>query len=235
MQNVANELTPQGLRALVNGELLAIRVPNFISPAACYKIASAVTISRHFRFDGPGFIGLGPGSFSLPGADRDYFASANVIEHILSVPYEALESALGALQRPLYGELRRMRALTARRYDETFVAAPHQDMDSEKYPWARHSQLGISLCVVTPESGGAIRLWNHAYGPADYAERKLPDRFELEEKLIMPHDAAIESGVGELLILNARRIHAIDRITKGARISVSGFLAASGSDFLIWS
>jgi hypothetical protein len=234
-KNLLDQLTPHGLQALIHGEVLGIRVPNFISAQDCYRIASTVTISPHFRFDGPGFRGLGPGSFALPTAERDYFSSANLIDHILARPYEALESALGTLQRPLYDDVRRMRPLTARRYDDKFVAAPHQDMDQGKYPWAQHSQLGISLCIVTPESGGAIRLWDHAYGPAEYAERKLPDGFELDESLIVPHDAAIESGVGELLILNARQIHAIDRITKGARISVSGFLAADGSDFLIWS
>jgi hypothetical protein len=234
MGRIASKLTREALSALCKGDILAIRVPDFMSKGECCRLGKAVTQSPFFRFDGTGFCGIGPGGFALPTASDDYFGSGHVIDKILAAPRTNLEQALGHLDRPLYGLDKPMRALTARRYTPEFIAPPHQDHDLDKYPWAL-TQLGISLGLVSPKKGGAIRLWDLAYPPAGYAKRVLPGRKELNETLIPSHDEAIESEVGELLIVNARRIHAIDRIQEGERISVSGFLAVEAHRIYIWS
>jgi hypothetical protein len=115
-----------------------------------------------------------------------------------------------------------------------FRAPPHQDDDLHRYPWAG-SQLGISLGLVSPNGGGEIRLWDLAYGKAEYAELALSDPRVLDEEKIPEHNAKIRGEVGELLVVDARRIHAIDRITEGKRLSVSGFLAVDGPRTWIWS
>ena len=231
---ILNKLTPAGVNALNKGEVLAIRVPDFLSAGECCRLAKAATASPHFRFGGNGFVGIGPGSFELPGSAEEYFGSAPEIQKILAGPFTALEQAIGRIDCPHYSLDKPMRPLTARRYTTEFKAPPHQDDDLTTCPWAS-SQLGISLTLVSPKSGGAIRLWDLAYRPAEYAKRKLADRFELDQSMIPPHDAEMTGQVGELLIIDARRIHAIDPITQGERVSVSGFIAVDSFRYWIWS
>jgi hypothetical protein len=232
---IAYQLSLRSLAALTVGKIVAVRIPHFLTHNEACEIAAAVSGSSHFRYTGPGFTGLGPGSFSLPQALSDYSASAAEIDHILRAPYERLEAALGKLQRPVvYGETP-LRPLTARRYDPAFVARPHQDEDAHRYPWAAESQLGISIGLESPNAGGQIRLWNFAYDSYAYEQRRLEGRFELDESLIPRHDLTVECAVGELVILNARRIHAIDPITDGARKSISGFLSVAENNCYIWS
>jgi len=140
---------------------------------------------------------------------------------------ERLEASLGKLHRPVIDGKVALRPLTARRYNRSFVAPPHQDEDAHRYPWAGESQLGISLGLISPKAGGQIRVWNDAYDPDAYAERRLKDRFELDESLIPPATRALDCEAGKLVIINARKIHAIDPITDGARMSISGFLSVN--------
>jgi hypothetical protein len=218
---IAYKLSVRSLKALTAGKILAVRVPHFLNPCEACEIAEAVAQSCHFRFTGPGFTGLGPGSFALPQALDDYAASTAEIEKILRTPCERLEAALGRnLQCPVLHGCTRLRRLTVRRYDRTFEARPHQDEDSYRYEWAAESQLGISIGLVSPTSGGKIRLWN---------------RCELDESKIPPYDLAVACDVGELLIRNARKIHAIEPIKDGARMSISGFLSINQSGCQIWS
>jgi hypothetical protein len=214
--------------------MLTIRVAAVLSEIECSKIAAAVTNSPQFRFQGKGFCGIGPGGFDLPGKADDYFGWAQEVQNILAGPYAAVDQVFGGLERPLYSLDKPMRPLTARRYTSEFIALPHQDNDLSIYPWAG-TQLGISLTLVSPKQGGAIRLWDLAYSPDQYAERTLPGRTELDESKIPPHDLEVFGKVGELVIINARKVHAIDPIVDGVRISVSGFLAVDDSRVWIWS
>jgi hypothetical protein len=232
---IAYQLSLRSLAALTAGRIVAVRIPHFLTAHEAAEIADAVSGSCHFRFTGPGFTGLGPGSFALPQSLADYTASSAEIDQILCTPFERLQGALGKLQRPVVHGDTALRPLTARRYDPAFVALPHQDEDAHRYPWAAESQLGISIGLVSPKDGGQIRLWDHAYDSYGYAERRLEGRFELDESLIPQHALAVECEVGELLVLNARRIHAIDPIKEGARTSISGFLSVSESASYIWS
>jgi hypothetical protein len=228
---VADQLSRESLKSLAEGEVLAISVKSFLSAHECSLLIQSITESRHFRFDGLGFRGLGPGDFQLPDYAREYFETSQEVESILSTAIGALETAVGSLVSPEHfgGPLRR---LTARKYDSTFVAPPHQD--HQKYPWAK-SQLGISLAVLSPQEGGAIRVWDHQFDSLDVYLQNSTDGHHLDESLLPPHDLQIRGGEGELLIINARKIHAIDRITLGNRISISGFLTGHNGDCLIWS
>jgi len=234
MDLTANRVSPGALKALSDGDILAIRVPEFLSKGECRRLAFAVTRHEDFVFSGKGFRGVGPGGHQLPMESERYFASAPGIDRLLAAPRTNLEHHIGHLQCPLYGMDKRMRALTARRYDGDFIAPPHQDNDQVAYPWAL-SQLGISISLVSPERGGEIRVWDLAFGPEKYAKRQLQGRHELDETKIPSCDLEISAGVGELVIINARRIHAINRIHSGERISVSGFLALEGDNTWLWS
>lgn len=230
-----NELTIESVASVAHGKALGILVPGFIKVPDAWEIADEVSKSPFFAFDGPGFRSFGPGCFELPGAADAYFSSAVAVSQVLRGPFQAMQEILGSLAVPRY-EGRPMRPLTARRYDSTFEAPPHQDRDQDRYPWAQY-QLGISLSLLSPWSGGggAIRLWDHSYGPEEYAGLTLPGRFELDESRIPAADLTVNPEDGDLLILDARRIHAIDRIKEGTRFSISGFLSPNDTGWIVWS
>jgi hypothetical protein len=226
---VADMLSDETVTALAEKSLLAIRARNFLSSDECDMLVQRIEESVHFKFSGPGFVGLGPGEFNLPELSLEYESSRIEIESILEPVLRKFSSVLN-LTRPSHGG-QILRALTARRYDQSFIAPPHEDFQT--LPFAAY-QLGISLCLRAPQSGGEIRVWDECFERQTYKDFSSDGR-SLDESRIPNHSESFKSEIGELLLLDARRVHAIDQIQSGCRLSVSGFLCPTGSEVLIWS
>lgn len=227
------KLTPQLVDDLIERRLLALRVPGFLTLGECSRLVGAVMDAPEFRFTGRGFVGLGPGAFALPAQMDDYLATSETVSAILHDPLERLRALL-PLTLPTFQGMQ-MRPLTARRYDDQFLARPHQDHDGTKFVWCQKSQIGITLSFRTPERGGSLRLWDRSYGNTEYQQLALAGGFELDEAKLPRPDFTFDPDVGELVLIDAHRIHAIDGITAGERYSVSGFLARHAEGFHIWS
>jgi hypothetical protein len=231
---IANELSLQSLRALAQGEILAVCIPHFLEQTECSEIASATIKSIHFRFNGKGFVGLGPGFLNLPYASSEYARSAAEIEQILATPYQKIAESLGRVERPVHEDIA-LRPLTTRFYDTEFYLAPYQDEGSRVHSWASKSQLSMSLGLVSPKAGGKTRLWNFAYNPGEYVRKKLSCRIGLDEDLLPPHDLVIGCEVGTLTIVNTRRLHAVDPIVSGGRMAIEGYVSPTDAGVYMWS
>ncbi|CAN5724192.1 hypothetical protein BH10CYA1_BH10CYA1_48510 [soil metagenome] len=67
---VIEHLSTGSLKELIAGDVLAIRVSSFLSPKQCQLLTEVIQNSSEFQFEEAGFVGLGPGSFTLPSEQR---------------------------------------------------------------------------------------------------------------------------------------------------------------------
>lgn len=214
------------LISLISREIGAIVVRDFLSDTG--GLWQEVQTAKEFRFTGPNFCGLGPGSFALPGQSADYAATTDRVNGILREPRTVLETAFGTeLMAPSIGGFTVGRPLTVRSYQPDFCAEPHQD--SPECDGELTGMVGMSCSLVPPEEGGAIGVWNRHLDDPEYAAALATGAPVLDRSKIPTADHYFNPAAGELLLIDATRIHCIDPATKGSRVSMSGFLAIHSS------
>jgi hypothetical protein len=234
---------------LVEGDVIGLRVPDFYPVALCDRFTDPIvnqTVQSYTMDSDINRIGKAIAEAAAdPAQLEEYYRTApealrrlRQLFHPYLAPMDKLRLVLQE-QWPAGSHIESLHGLPMfcgliRTYREGAEARPHQDMIHWNAPqsWPAKSmttQISANIHVTTAELGGELELW--PYGISDskrYQELQVPDDYALDRLKIGPSMAKIKPRKGDLILIDARRIHAVNRVEQGIRVAVSAFLGYRG-------
>jgi hypothetical protein len=245
---VDGRLNMDDLAALVRGDLLALRWPDFYDPSACRIIADRL-LSHPLRGcyeNGPqiGRIGMAYFEIESEAARKRYYhqADASIIAlrdacRPYANPIDMLRAVLddlwpgGARRERIEAE--KMFLGLVRIFETGSQARPHQDFLEWDAPVdcaaAKElmAQLTTNIYIQPATAGGELELWDFSLTRQKYEENKLPGTCVVD-RAKLPPPTVILPRLGELIIFNANKLHAVSAIKAGSRITASCFIGVRG-------
>jgi len=82
-------------------------------------------------------------------------------------------------------------------------------------------QFSANVYLKVPESGGELEVWNVPPIPANEIVDSDPNKDWRKE---LPNSIKIKPNVGDLIMINTRRAHAIRRFDEGIRVTIQCFI-----------
>ncbi|WP_055716406.1 hypothetical protein [Streptomyces torulosus] len=249
-------LTDRHLATLAAGTLAAVRVPNFLDPAACAAAMEAAGRLPTADYDPARvptpILRFGPAlnDYRTPGGELDagrYWHDAEAARRAwqragmrpdpISIALARLGTAWGAAVspatiggRPVFGgTLREINAGALIHYDDINREFPHGLFDQDTV-----CQLAFNVWVAVPETGGSTTVWRHRWEPADEHHREAygyrPEAVEHCQQV------TVAPQLGDALLFNPANYHAVAPNPGGRRIAFAFFLALNTTGQLIaWS
>ncbi|CAA6807342.1 MAG: Unknown protein [uncultured Thiotrichaceae bacterium] len=250
----STKLTYQSLRDLCNGDILAIRIPNYYDTAACEKILSH--LGQHPQLTGKydnapelDIYRLGMAFFETrfnKNLTDTYFSLPDKFKSTVSDICSPYNSPLDQLVNDLEHlwpagtaiqklENKAMMPGLIRTFMENQVFPPHQDMLTRDYPdlpEKEHplSQLTMNIYLRNFDEGGELELWD--YAPDDEQVKQLYTGTHdfIDRGKIPVSSLKIKPTPGELIIVQCSKLHSVRPGTGGNRVAFSCFSAYRGED-----
>lgn len=247
---MSEEIDWHDIEKVANGKLLAIRVPNFYQKTLCEQVV--IPLLNHKCIDSyavaPDIFKLGKSTFDLadhPELFVDHYEhTLRDLKQIRSLffpnvsPIDLLRVNLQELW-PAGSNLENYHGKTVfsglfRMFKSGSEALPHQDMSHWDVPeapavWTQQTQLAANVYLKLPKKGGALELWDVGFKTqSEYNCHQLPNSYGIDRRKIPSSAAVIYPEQGELIIFDARRIHAVQKIEEGVRLTSSCFIAYRG-------
>ncbi|MEH0971259.1 hypothetical protein V6U77_09025 [Micromonospora sp. CPCC 205546] len=236
---------------LFDGEVIAVRVPQFYDPLYCKSLADALYRAIEeaakgsiYESDIDSFWNV------MDDAERreSYFAMALPLQEKLRAlsaphpsPIDLLRLALdeawpgGASLMTMSG--RKMPFGITRLWRTDSEALPHQDIlwrevkEADDIP-PLVSQLGVNVYLDTADEGGQLETWDRVISDEEYEQLrdKYPGSYGYPRSMLPEDSLLIAPEVGDLVLVNTLRAHAVRKIEQGRRITLSGFVGSAGTD-----
>lgn len=251
-----NGLTIEAIRSIFKGETLIARVANFSDPGICPNLADGLQKAGYDDYLNAPMVGrIGMSFFETgenPDIVRHYFDTAILnIEKLRTAcaPYQCpmdifrcvideIWPAGGNLQT-LSGQ--KMFAGLSRNMRPTTPLLAHHDIFSRLAPHAVESnslltQLAVNVYIDVPEIGGELIMWRDEISDKEFLKRR-GSKYGMDLDLLGEPDITIKPKVGELILFNARKLHAVKAGEGSDRLTVSCFLGyrGEGHPLTIWS
>ncbi len=249
LHRTSGTITAEDLLALFRSQFLAIRAKGFCPPEAC--AAMSERIAKHpelASYPHAPEIGRVMTAFyeghSDPAVRQRYYdraLAASVEFRNFSSPYLnpldhlrlILEDAwpMGAVREDIHG--RPMAFGLAQLFREGACALPHQDflrMDEPDNPRAQTlvTQATALVYLRPADAGGFLQLWREHYDHEEFMDRRNRDSYGLDYRLIPPPAVVISPEVGELVLADSTKVHAVTKVEAGLRIAVNCFIGFRG-------
>jgi hypothetical protein len=245
------QVTPRHIHRLYRGEILAIRFSTLYGAEHCGRIAEAVET----LYSGETYSGsaadiriLGLPVFEIQGDAercREYHERAMKEQRALRALVAPRTLPIDEL-RVWFDEIWPWGSMLARFVDLQAANCglnrivlpgtellPHNDRtdhDLKGNPLAATllTQLAGNAYVAVG-AGGALQIWRQTVEPgAEFDTLRLRDTYGIDRNLIPPPDLVIEPKVGDLILFDATRIHAVTPQLSGSRITCSCFIGYCG-------
>lgn len=244
------------LLKLIDQEVLVLRIPKFITEDACQNISKGLKstgYSDYLNAPSVGRIGM---SYFETGRKQEiidhYFATAleniNLLRKACSpypCPIDTLRCVLdevwpaGCSLQTLYGK--KMFVGLSRCMQSGIPLLAHHDMFGRHAPGTPEavsliSQFGLNVYVDVPETGGELAMWMEEISDDAFLEQRGKHYGIPLEQLPLP-DFKVKPAKGDLILFNARKIHAVMPGFGCDRITLSGFLGNRGRQerLTVWS
>ncbi len=246
----ARKVDYHDIEAIENDEPLVVIGSNFFNPILCERFSSRLMNSENLESYAVAedILKIGKAIFDAadnPSELQTYYESARpnldqtrrFFSPYIS-PIDLLRVTLqeiwpsGSNLESLHGKT--MYCGLTRVFKEGSAAFPHQDMSHWDVPdslaaWSQKTQLAGNIYLKMPSSGGELELWDYGFDTkADYIANTVPGSYGLDRNKIGPPALKIKPEQGDLILFDARRIHAVSTIEKGCRITSSCFLGYRG-------
>ncbi|NHB86424.1 2OG-Fe(II) oxygenase [Photorhabdus tasmaniensis] len=91
-------------------------------------------------------------------------------------------------------------------------------------------QFSVNIYIKVPVSGGELELWDV---PAIPITELIEDSSEHDWRGSLPPSICIKPELGDLIIINTRKPHAIRSFSEGSRISLQSFIGVSPNKHLM--
>ena len=252
----SNTLTKEDLSDLIAHRIQVLRVPNFIPVSACEEVSAGLKNTGYNDYRNAPQVGrIGMSYFETakdPEIVDHYFATANENINLLRTacaphpcPMDTFRCIVdevweaGCTLQTLYGK--KMFVGLSRCMKPGVPLKAHHDMFGRHAPDTPEaasllSQFGVNVYVNVPEVGGELAMWNNEISDDEFLEQRADDYAIPLEKL-GPHDFAVKPENGDLILFNARKLHAVLAGEGSDRLTISAFLGYRGDDepVTVWS
>lgn len=249
----SEKLNSQDLAAMLNDDIIGLVVRNYISPEICLKVGQDIATSNelekyYYEMSDKGerksvFLGvsrLGVSFSTTFGRDRNgpetkrYYDVANKnIEKIRNffTPYLSPIDQLRLNLDELYEYGANLGNFENKKMFTGIARVTEKDMDlQEKNPhvdslppeYEMDRQYSANIYISVPQEGGELIIYPHK--PLSAAE---VDDFETNQILWenkLTDGIRIKPNLGDLIIINTRRPHAVTSFSSGSRVSLQSFI-----------
>lgn len=249
LQRQANSLTSEDMIALFRGQVLAVRIHGFCPTEICAQMSNRLvdhpklTYYPHAPAIGKVMDAFYEGHSNSEKRKKYYdtvvqstfefrqlsWPYINPLDHLRLILEDIWPA--GAIRENIHG--RPMAFGLAQLFKEGACAWPHQDFLRMDEPSSQRAQTLITqvtaLVYVQPaEAGGHLQLWPDHYNHEEFMARKNVDTYGLDYKKIPPPSIDIRPQVGDLVMADSTKVHAVTKVEKGLRIAVNCFLGFRG-------
>lgn len=249
-------LSKAALDLLIDQQALAVRVPDFISAQACAAMRDGLKRTGYDDYLNAPSVGRIGMSYFETGRKQDlvdfYFDTARANIQLLReacaphpCPIDTLRCLLdevwpaGCMVQTLYG--RKMFVGLSRCMKPGVPLLAHHDMFGRHAPGTPEaasliSQFGINVYVDMPAVGGELAMWNEEISDEEFLRRRGTDYGMQIEPLGRP-DLKIQPRHGDLILFNARKLHAVLMGHGADRLTLSAFFGYRGptAPLTVWS
>lgn len=257
----APRITATLLEQLDRGEMLAVRIPAFVPETHAQEMARNVVghWSLSVYRNTPELMRIGQSHYEThepsgePNAAAldDYLDKADLLmEEIRTccAPYrspldrlwEMLDEEMGAERVRIHG--RPMFAGIVRVFPEGRELLPHNDRFARDAPYldvakAIQAQFALNIYLQVPPKGGELQLWAERLTDDELSRMQMRgSKYGVDPAKAPPPRIEIHPRVGDVVVIDATRLHAVKPSCGGIRVGMSCFLAyRRHSPLLYWS
>lgn len=252
---VHHTLRDTDISNLAQGKLAAIVVPDYYPETLCEEIAEHFV--RHPQHGTYHSNGHAPDVANVGRIGVSFFEVCNDMDLMMDYYNQAVSMTdqLRAVFYPYYSPIDKLRLhlqeiwpaganLETLRGKKMFVGLcrtvspqkeflPHQDIferDAPEMMEARSllGQIACNIYLHLDEEGGELELWRQDYSEEDYITLRLPNSYGMDRSKMPLPSCVIKPGLGDLVLFNSRRPHAVLPSKKTYRMSVSCFIGYRG-------
>ncbi|MEH0833912.1 2OG-Fe(II) oxygenase [Pectobacterium cacticida] len=236
------------IKKLAREDTLAVCVRGFVDEVIAAQLAKQIMgqgFQKYLNAPSIGRIGMAfYEAENQPLRMADYFES--VFDNIDELrkrcapyvsPIDLLRCVLdelwpaGAQIETLYG--RKMYVGLSRVVKPGVTLLAHHDIFAKDAPdsfQARslQAQMAANVYLSMPCEGGALQIWERELSPEAFDELR-GDSYGIDPAVLGEPALEIRPNVGDLILFNSRRMHAVTQGTKDIRLSLSCFVGYRGS------
>ena len=239
----------------VSEDIDAIRITNLVSEGSCKKLSESARNSsqEHGAVEGLQLNGVPYFMASAGGAlSEKYYGSTRAFASSVrknSDGASALDATLGIFaqmhpQGYASAALENGRVMPAgifRIYPaaECSEVLPHQDILSwevdSQIARGLYGQMGWNIYIDMPTLGGELFLYDLQFDQEEF-EHLAGNSYGLSWQCAGQPLDIIKPKVGELILINSRRVHAVQKAHgSGHRVTLSGFLGMNENGLMSWA
>jgi hypothetical protein len=250
------KLNQHALKQLASGEVLAIRIKEYLSSDLSRKLADKIMMSGYAHYINAPSIGrIGMAFYEAenePELLNTYFEQAhghieNLRERCLpyTSPIDRLRCELdeawpaGANLENLYGQKMFIGLSRVVEPDVYFLA--HHDIFAKDAPHSFHAkslqaQFACNVYLDMPDEGGELEIWEQEMLPAEF-DALRGDSYGISPELLGKPSLRLKPNCGELILFNSRKMHAVAPSVNSSRLSLSCFVGYRGdhAPLTFWS
>ena len=242
---IAEQLTSENIILLAKGEIMAIQVKNFYPKDIAEKATKRVNhngVNYYLNAPDIGRVGMAFYETDLdPNIVNQYYAIAmknlSVARKIFSPylsPIDKLRLDLqeiwisGANIENLHDK--KMFVGLFRKIEAGVSMLPHRDDVRVDSGYSLKSleiegQIAANIYLQMPHhNGGDLELWDLTLSENEFNELREPGSYGITRDKLPAPTCIVRPEVGDLVLFNARRIHAVSQSPDDERLSVSCFI-----------
>lgn len=249
-------LSLDAMHALLNREAIAVRVKRFIDATACRQISLGLQRAGYDDYVNAPTVGrIGMSFFETTGSAElreHYFRTAIPNIQLLrdacapyQCPIDIFRCALdelwphGAQLQTLGG--RKMFAGLSRNMRPGTPLLAHHDIFARLAPESHEAtslvgQFAANVYADVPDQGGELLIWRDEISDDEFLRRR-GDMYGMALEPLGTPDIVIRPATGDLILFNARKLHAVAPGTGSDRLTLSCFVGfrGDGRPLTFWS